>query len=210
MAGRAGISAAAVALAGAAAVTVYAGVKGVSAGSGLRAILSGHQLPPGQDLVTVQSVGAAASGTLAAPSSPLSGVNSPIAATAQRYVGTGAVYRWAGGNPHGWDCSGFVNWVLCHDLGMAIPGFRGGTFTGRAHGPTTAIWAIWPGVQRIGRADLAAGDLAIWPAQHMAIALSNDRMVGAPGPNGTPAPVDSGIPDRISGFPLVCYRLRGR
>ncbi|MGH7239603.1 MAG: NlpC/P60 family protein, partial [Candidatus Saccharimonadales bacterium] len=42
----------------------------------------------------------------------------------------GAHYVYGAARPSGWDCSGFVNWVLCHDLGVGIPGFPGGSFDG--------------------------------------------------------------------------------
>jgi cell wall-associated NlpC family hydrolase len=198
-ASRGGISTGAVLLAGAGGVAVWAAVKGVSLGSGLRTLLSGHTLPAGEDLVLTAT-------TPAGP--PAIASNSAIVAAASRYLGTGSVYRWGGASPRGWDCSGFVNWTLNHDLGLAIPGYAPGTFTGSGHGPVTAQWAIWSGAVNIPRAQLAAGDLVVWPAVHMGIAIDNTHMINAPGPNGTPAPVISRIDGAAHG-PLLCRRLKG-
>ncbi len=201
MAGR-GISTPAVAIAAAGAVTVYAAMKGIGLASGFRNLLAGQPLPPGQDLTVPLGQETGAGGAEL-------GVNSPIAGAALGYVGAGHLYRYGGASPAGWDCSGFVNWVLCHDLGYAIPGYGGGQFTGASHGPVTGQWALWSGCQTIDRSQLDAGDLAIWPLFHMGIAISNGEMVSAPGPNGTPAPTRSGIDGAASG-PLVCRRLLGR
>jgi peptidoglycan DL-endopeptidase CwlO len=209
-----GISVPAVAIAGAGGVAVWAAVKGVGAGSGFRAILAGRTLPPGEDLtVTVaEQTGSAIADTGAPGVGTAAGVaasNNAISNAGMRYVGQGHVYRWGGGSPAGWDCSGFSNWVICHDLGLAIPGYAGGTFTGGAHGPVTMQWAGWSGCQTIPRDQVQAGDLVVWPLFHMGIAISNSHMVNAPGPNGTPAPVVGTIDGAARG-PLVCRRLIGR
>ena len=196
MAGR-GISVTAVALAGAGGVAVYAATKGVGLASGFRSLLSGQPLPQGEDL------------TLTSTPSTAAGSNSSVVAAASKYLDSGTLYRWGGGSPRGWDCSGFTNWVLCHDLGLDIPGYRGGTFDGSAHGPVTGQWAIWSGAVTIPRDQVDAGDLVVWPLFHMGIAVSNTEMINAPGPNGTPAPVLGHI-DGAAGGPLVCRRLLTR
>lgn len=210
MAGR-GINVGAVALAGAGAVVVYAATKGIGLAGGFRALLGGQPLPEGEDL-TVTGTGSVLTGdtTLLGGTilGSIAGGNSPIAQAGLAYEGKGT-YRWGGGQPSGWDCSGFVNWVLCHDLGLAIPGYAGGTFTGKAHGPVTASWALWSGATTIQRDQVAAGDLVIWPAFHMGIAISNSQMIAAGGPNGRPDPRVSRI-DGSSRGPLVCKRLQGR
>ena len=204
-----GVSVGAVALAGAAAVTVYAGWKGVALGSGLRAILGGHTLPTG-DPLAIDTAGSAsvAGGVSGAVAAVGSAVGVELAQAAQKYVGSGSVYAWGKGSPAGWDCSGFINYVLCHDLRLAIPGYAGGTFTGSAHGPVTAQWALWSGCTTIPRSQVQAGDLVVWPAQHMGMAIDNTTMVNAPGPNGTPAPVTGGI-DHTGLGPFLCRRLNG-
>jgi peptidoglycan DL-endopeptidase CwlO len=195
------ISAGAVALAGLGGLAVWAAMKGVELGSGVRAVLSGQPLPAGDSLIIDTSNWAKAGRAIGAG-------NGSIAGTAGQYIGAGHKYRWGGGSPDGWDCSGFVNWVLCHDLGMAIPGYTGGSFDGRAHGPVTAQWALWSGASSIPRAQVGPGDLCIWPLFHMGIAADNGTMINAPGPNGTPAPILSQIDGAARG-PLVCRRLTG-
>src|SRR5262249_14842778 len=107
-----------------------------------------------------------------------------IASAALRYAGKG-VYRWGGGGPFprpGGDCSGFVNWVLWHDLKLAIPGYRGGTFTGKRHGPVVLSYAVWKGAVKV-KGPPAPGDLCVWAgpsaAGHIGIAVSTTHMVSA-------------------------------
>ena len=205
-----GVSLPAVALAGAGAVTVWAAMKGVGLASGFRALLAGHTLPAGEDLTVGEAIGGAVGGAAGQVAGIAAAANNAIAGAGLRYAGAGHVYRWGGGNPdRGWDCSGFTNYVLCHDLGLAIPGYGGGAFTGSSHGPVTAQWAIWSGCQSIPREQLDAGDLVVWPARHMGIALDGQTMVHAPGPNGTPAPIIGRIDGSARG-PMLCRRLLGR
>lgn len=87
-------------------------------------------------------------------------------------------YAWGGASPRGWDCSGFVNYLLCHDLGYNIPGYRGHSFSGAQHGPNTTIWLTWSGLRAKSRASVARGDLIIWPT-HMGIAVGNQYYISA-------------------------------
>lgn len=100
-----------------------------------------------------------------------------IAARGQHYVHK-VPYRWGGGNTSGWDCSGFVNYVLCHDLGYNIPGYKGNTFTGHVHGPNTYGWNGWAGLKWKSRYSVSRGDIVLW-VSHMGIALSNTHYVSA-------------------------------
>jgi len=204
-----GISVPALALAGVGGVVVYAATKGVGLASGFRTLLGGQQLPAGEDLGVVAGDAAAGGQEVIAQGLSPAAPNNAIAAAALGYRGAGHVYRWGGGSPRGWDCSGFCNWVLCHDLGLAIPGYAGGKFTGASHGPVTGQWAIWSGCSNIPRDQLAAGDLVVWPFGHMGIAIDNTQMINCPGPNGTPAPIISRINGAKAG-PLLCRRLNGR
>lgn len=108
----------------------------------------------------------------------LSGGGAQLAAAARKYVGK-VKYVWGGANPAtGWDCSGMVNYVACHDVGLNIPGYKGGTFSGKTHGPDVAEWLAWPGAHPVTTP--AAGDLVVWgPDAHMGIAISATHFVSA-------------------------------
>jgi cell wall-associated NlpC family hydrolase len=106
-----------------------------------------------------------------------------IAGAALRYVGAGYVF---GGVPsHGigqWDCSSFVNWVVGHDSGMAIPGYGAGAYNGSSHGPVVVDWATWSGASNI-KGPPNRGDLCVWPgigvSGHIGIAIDASNMVSA-------------------------------
>lgn len=110
-----------------------------------------------------------------------------IVSAAEKYIGT--PYTWGGApgtspqhqgiGPH--DCSSFVNWVVGHDLGLAIPGTKGGhgSYDGMSHGPDVASWIGWSGVQHVS-GQPQPGDLVAWgPNQHIGIAVDNGNMVSA-------------------------------
>lgn len=106
-----------------------------------------------------------------------------IASDAQRYVGSGYQFGGAPANGTGsWDCSSFVNWVIGHDLGMAIPGNAAGTFTGKSHGPVVIDWATWTGCTTVPGPPQNS-DLCIWAGigalGHMGIATDASHMVSA-------------------------------
>lgn len=164
-------------------------VKDVLQGKGLPA--PDHEQPVAADIAEGATAAAAAGqgGPQAAPVSSGPGAGSlsgdAIAADAEKYAGK-VKYVWGGGSPvTGWDCSGMVNYVICHDLGADIPGYRGGTFNGRTHGPNVASWLASPLVRHLlAPADTPqAGDLIMWgPNEHMGIAISATRMISAEDP----------------------------
>jgi cell wall-associated NlpC family hydrolase len=194
-----GVSAPAVAAAGVGALVLWSALKGASVTGGLRSLLTGKQ-PSGSNANPITGDVIASSADITAGSAGATG--SAIADDAMRYYNSGTTYKWGGGSPQGWDCSGFCNWVIGHDLGLAIPGHRNGQYSG--HGPVTWQWAVFG--KGISRDQVQAGDLVVWPAFHMGIAISNSQMINCPGPNGTPAPVVSPIDENIGG-PRVFRRI---
>lgn len=157
----------------------------------IKSVLQGHGLPPPQpapsssDVVTSyeQTLGAQIAAQEASVTSPGGGTVSgaAIAQDALKYVGN--PYKWGGANPSGWDCSGFCNWVIGHDLMLSIPGLpRGTQFDGQNHGPDVAQWIAWSGVAHIAGPP-QPGDLVAWgPNFHMGIATSATDLISALNP----------------------------
>lgn len=185
--GSGGISGLAVGAATVGAFFVYMGVKNVSVLDGMRSILGGQlpagtpptptPLPPQLALLNgaADTAANAALGLAGSVGGAVNG-NAGIATDAVKYVGV--PYKWGGATPAGWDCSGFVTWVLHHDLGLNLPS---NTHT------TAATFLGWKGAQTIPRNQCAAGDLCCW-AGHIGIATDANNMVNAPG---------TGIPTRV-------------
>jgi len=181
--------------AGAGALVLWSALKGVSVTGGLRSLLTGKQPSAANtEPITGAAAGGGPGGSRA--------TGSAIADRGLSYLGSGSVYKWGGADPRGWDCSGFANYVIGHDLGAAIPGSPSGAYSG--HGPTTVQWAL--AGKAIPRGQVQAGDLVVWPLFHMGIAISGAQMVNAPGPAGTPAPVISPVDEGIGG-PVTYRRL---
>lgn len=147
----------------------------------LTGFLSGHPPavnPSGAPTIGVQdNESSSGTGGTSGTSTP---TGSAIADKALTYVGHPYLYGGSpgtsGSNP--WDCSSFVNWVLGHDLGMAIPGQTG--YSGTSHGPNTVSYLAWSGAKTIGNnpASAVAGDLCVWQT-HMGIATGGGSMVSA-------------------------------
>lgn len=108
-----------------------------------------------------------------------------IASDALKYQGAGYVFGGVPGRGRGqWDCSSFVNWVVGHDLRMAIPGYAAGGYQGQVHGPAVVAWASWKGATTLPKGQAPqAGDLCVWngigASGHIGIALSATHMVSA-------------------------------
>jgi cell wall-associated NlpC family hydrolase len=109
--------------------------------------------------------------------------NSLIASTALQYQGK-VPYVYGGSSPKGWDCSGFVNWVLGHDLNMVLPGLIKRGWNGTGHGPVVVNYASWNQAEAVATPE--TGDLCIWVgvgvSGHIGIATSPVQMISALNP----------------------------
>ncbi len=180
-----GISGAGLSLATAGGVLLWSGLGDITPVQLLKDVSSGKQLPPirvGSPLALLEkalgsavsslnpfsaSAPASAAGLIASVSLGTSALGNAIASAALRYQG--APYKWAGATPAGWDCSGFVTYVLHHDLGLNLPS---NTHT------VTLQFLTWSGAVTIPVGQAQAGDLVCWPS-HVAIAISPTSCIGA-------------------------------
>ncbi len=176
MAGGARISGLAIACISVGGLVAWSGIDNRTVGDTLRA-LAGGKLPaagPGEGLNVASggTAGTSGGGTVTGGSA----TGNQIAETALQYAGK-VPYGWGDATPQRWDCSGMVNWVLSHDLGMAIPGYKAGQhFTG--HGPDVALYVLWGGARHVSAVE--PGDLIIWPPNdHIGIATSGTQFVSA-------------------------------
>jgi cell wall-associated NlpC family hydrolase len=142
----------------------YSGVKDVAIPDAIRAVVTTGTLPAG-----TPAAPAASGSALWTPGGGSSG--SAVADAALKYQGV--PYKWAGATPSGWDCSGFVTWVLHHDLGYNLPS--------NSHTVCTQF-LIWSGAAAVRPPmQVQAGDLVVWPT-HMGIAVSATQMISAENP----------------------------
>lgn len=173
----------------------YAGIRGYSVPHAIQALVSGQ--PPSTGGHANQISGTPADDV--GPGSPAgSATSSAIATDALRYQGHCYIYGGAPGRDGTgcWDCSSFCNWVLGHDLKLAIPGYK--TYDGTVHGPATTEYLIWGGGQHIPQAQLEAGDLVVG-FSHMGIAIGGNSYISAhdPAERTTVTPIAQHFPDPV-------------
>lgn len=156
---------------------VWSGIDNAGVLSSVRDLLAGNRPTPGPR----QSFQFGANGLPGANGSTGGSVPasaSDIANAFLKYEGK-VPYVWGGASPKGWDCSGSVNYVLCHDLQMGIPGgIKGGQFTGSSHGPTTLQYLTWSGAKGVPGNVAQAGDLCCWQT-HIGIAVDPNNYISA-------------------------------
>lgn len=193
----AGISGTGLALATAGGVLMWAGLSGASPIEIVKTVAGGHAPPKisvGSPIALFEraigsafnnALGAVTNSTLGAGitsglsavvgGSYVTGGNSSlgnrIAAAATGYVGK-VPYLWGGATPAGWDCSGFVTYVLHHDIGLNLPS--------NDHTVSQEFY-VWSGLKTISASQAQAGDLVCW-LTHVAIAISPTECVGAETP----------------------------
>lgn len=122
---------------------------------------------------------------------------SAIANAAMKYQGY--PYVWGGKTPSGWDCYGFLTYVLHHDLGYDLPN---NTYTGYLE------FLSWGQKYQIDESQVQAGDIVIWPT-HCGIAINSTEMISAENPSaGTKvAKFREGGP--LTPEPISFYRIKG-
>jgi len=133
-----------------------------------------------------------------------------IASYAKSFVGAGYQFGGAPANgPGHWDCSSFVNWIVGHLMGLPIPGYAAGHYTGTSHGPISLEWDTWSGCTTIGHSGAAAlpGDLCCWQT-HMGIAIGGGQMVSARSASSHPPTGINTIDGDIPGEALSIRRLK--
>jgi len=181
----------------------YSGIKGYSLGQTIQDIVTGKS-------PLKQAVTSPITGTVV-PDAPAGGTptGQQIATDALAYQGHCYHYGGAPGTDGSgcWDCSSFANWVIGHDMGMAIPGYKAGTYDGSVHGPSTLSWLAWTGVHRISPASAGAGDIACWQT-HMGIMTGPDSMISAQTPDSGTRVATGNIANFMPGEVLFVLRLK--
>lgn len=184
---------------------VYSAVKDFTPLGGLRAIAGGkspataaqtHTTGLVDETAAVQAI-LTGDTTSASSSASTTSTGSVVADAALKYQGT--PYKYGGATPNpGFDCSGFIQWVLSHDLGI------------RGVPRTIGAQAVWPGATTIGASQAQAGDLVLWPYgvgpdAHGGIVVSPGQYVNAPY-TGAVVRIDP-IPATLHGGPPVYRRV---
>lgn len=190
-------------LTGAGVIFVWSGLRGVKVSSTLKDLIAG-KAPNSQTTEPITDPFGSTSGITGSTAAGGYASASSVANDFLSYVGK-VPYLWGGATPRGWDCSGAVNYVLSHDLGLAIPGYAGGTFNGSSHGPVTGQYLLWSGATTVPTASVQPGDLCCW-LTHIGVAVDSQNYVSALDPQqGTGVgPIHGGGP---TGEIVVIRRL---
>jgi hypothetical protein len=171
------VSGVSVAIGAAGMILIVAGVHRSPIADVLRAAIRGEPIPQGlwdgdPHLSAKSGTTPAAPSAFTIPGDQGTAMGRAVAADATQYVGK-VPYVFGRQTPTtGWDCSGFVTWVLHHDLGLELPN-NTHTYSGQFY--------VWSGARTIPREQCAPGDLCCWVG-HVGIALDNQRMINAANP----------------------------
>jgi len=168
------ISGVTVALGVAGSAMLYTGLRNITMADYIRSLVKLQPVPVGpSDLPASGASGLVGGISLndnkVPPGTPLAAA---VVASALSYTspdGKKVPYVWAGETPAGWDCSGFVTWVLHHDHGLDPPD--------NEH-TVTAQFMTWSGALTVS--DVAPGDLVCW-ASHVGICVGPNLMANAVG-----------------------------
>ena len=173
----------------------------------VKAVLTGNPLPVPSGQTSAASIAAGveaanAANPNSASSNPAAGlpaavggaIGDIIADDAKKYIGQGYIFGGPS-QPGKWDCSSFVNYVIGHDEGLAIPGGSWALVcsNGNAHGPATTSWMLFGTGINYGKEQ--PGDLVV-SVEHMGIVIGGGQMVSAQDPQ-----LGTGIGSYQSGFP---------
>lgn len=154
----------------------------------VKAILTGTTLATSTDPSASEIAQQTEQNSPGNPASPLGGGNtgtptatgSAIADDALKYQGEGYIFGGPS-QPGKWDCSSFVNYVVGHDMGLAIPGgsWAVACNNGNSHGPATTSWILFGTPVNYGSE--LPGDILV-TLDHMGIVTGGGKYMSAHDP----------------------------
>ena len=149
----------------------HAGLEGWASGRFLAAAGGGTVAQPTAQPTPSRAPVSTAPASTAPATGTTSGAGSALATAALKYLGV--PYAWGGATPAGWDCSGFVYYIVRQVTGRTLPR------------TTQAQWGVGTPVTREA---LQAGDLVFFQntyepgITHVGFALGDGRFVHASAP----------------------------